>query len=105
MAAKTTPVRMLTAMAGDFFAYAHGEIITVETEVADAWKSAGIAEEPPKALAAEKAAREAGARVDELEQLLADMTGERDELKSQAEQLGAQVADLSAKLAAATPAA
>lgn len=93
-------VRMLTAMAGEVISFAHGEIVTVEKTIADAWIKAGIAEVPPAAAASEKKAKDATARVAELEQQLAEAMADRDAVKAQAEQLGAQVAELTAKLAA-----
>ena len=96
-------VRMLTAMAGAAFSYLPGEVVSVHKDVAKSWIKARIAEEPPGALQAEKVAKDATARVAELEQLLAEANADREALKTQAEQLGGQVAELGVKLAASTP--
>ncbi|SOR29836.1 conserved protein of unknown function [Methylorubrum extorquens] len=86
-------VRMLTAMAGDV-SYGHGEIVTVEDRVGEAWIKAGIAEVAPTAAASEKAAKDLRARVAELETALADAEADRDALRIQVAALAEQNAAL-----------
>ncbi|MGY2051687.1 hypothetical protein [Methylobacterium sp. JK268] len=80
-------VRLLTAMAGDAFSYLPGDVIDVPDATAAAWIAADLAEEPPKAAASEKAAKDLRARVAELEAQLADATADCDALREQVEAL------------------
>ncbi|ACL62067.1 hypothetical protein [Methylobacterium nodulans] len=94
-------VRMLTAMAGDAFSHLPGDLVDVPEATAEAWKTAGLAEDPPKAAASEKAAKDLRARVAELEAQLAEALADRDALRQQIEVLAAANADLTAQLAPA----
>ncbi|MEN3213604.1 hypothetical protein PUR23_26780 [Methylorubrum populi] len=91
-------VRMLTAMAGDV-SYAHGEIVTVEDRVGEAWIKAEIAEPATTAAAAEKSAKDLRARVAELEASLADAEADRDALRIQVAALAEQNAALTGSAA------
>lgn len=75
----TVDVRMLTSMAGAAFSYAPGDIVAVSSEVADAWKAAGIADDPPHADRIE-------GRLKETSALLADAAREREQLRASLDQ-------------------
>ncbi|UHC14432.1 hypothetical protein LRS73_17950 [Methylobacterium currus] len=85
-------VRMLTGMAGDSFSYHAGETVTVPDAVGEAWKAAGLAETPPRAEAAERAAKDLRAQVQDLTARLAESEADRDALRHQVEALAAQLA-------------
>jgi hypothetical protein len=91
-------IRMLTAMAGDV-SYTHGEIVTVEDRIGEAWIKADIAEPAPTAAASEKAAKDLRARVAELEAALTDAEADRDALRIQVAALAEQNAALTAAAA------
>lgn len=94
-------IRMLTAMAGGSFSYAHGETVQVEDAIGKAWIRAGLAEASPSAAAAERAAKDLQAQVTDLQDALHEAEADRDALRDQVAVLAEQNAALTARLAQA----
>jgi hypothetical protein len=80
-------VKMLTALAGDHFSYAPGDIVDLEDAVAEAWIDAKLAvEAPPQEAAIDR---------------IAELNAYRDALARERDGLAAERDDLKGKLAAA----
>jgi hypothetical protein len=91
-------VRMLTAMAGDSFSYLPGDDVTVPDAVGKVWKEESLAEDPPRAAASDKAAKDLAAQLADVQAQLADANADREALRGQVAALSEANASLTAKL-------
>ncbi len=78
----TRQVMIISPIAGDNFAYKHGDLIDLESDVADAWIAAELAQEAPKGVAASKSIAALQAQLDAEKARGDQLAAELDSLKA-----------------------